>query len=172
MIDEQGKAQVEAEFQEQVDSRRAQLQGRVDELTEQAEEIKADAFDAMEEPYWQVQGLKADVVVESMPIRKISEEEAAQLQRVTALRRVEQEELRWHEQQAAKSGQSGMPGAQLSAEMVPGGRGARVWPDIASFFPADIDWVFDCGLLAPSLRPVQQLKDAVARRKASGEQAQ
>lgn len=161
VIDEQGRMELESSFTEKVEHRRAELEDRISALTKEADAFKAEAFDSMEERYWVVRGFKADLAVESMPIRKITSEEAAQLHRVTALRRVEQEELRWHEQQAAKSGLAG--GQQLSAEMVPGGRGARVWPDIASFFPSNVDWVFDCGLLAPSLRPVQQIADVQRR---------
>jgi len=169
VIDEEGKVEVESRFQLQAEERKQQLQSMIDAVSLEAARVKEEGFDSMEEPFWAVHGLKSATTVESMPICKVTPDEARQLDRVTTMRRVEQEELRWHELQADGRGSfSDGSGAQLSAQMVPGGRGSRVWPDIASLFPANIDWVFDCGLLAPTLRPVLQMKGMLEQRLSRG----
>jgi WD40 repeat protein len=136
VVDQAGHDAIVREYDAKAADRRAAYAAESASLDADVARVRTLCVDTAEALACEVRALQADASVRNFPIRKRTAEEQALADRTALLRSVEV---------SAAVGEEGVDGARGGA-----------WAPLASRVPADADWIYHAGLLAPSADPAKQ----------------
>jgi hypothetical protein len=145
VLDGIGRDRILAEFDKKVEQRKAAYQAECASLDADTKALRASCVDNLESPLTEIKSLTTDTTVKNFAVLKRVPADITEMERLATLRFVEIEAME----------------EDPSTEKV-GGGSTKAFSGLLSYFPADIDWVYHAGLLAPSTDIAKQHEDILA----------
>ena len=145
VLDGVGRDRILAEFDEKVVQRKAAYQAECASLDADTKALRASCVDNLESPSTEIKALTTDTSVKNFAVLKRVPADIVEMDRLATLRFVEIEAME----------------NDPSTERV-GGSSSSAFSGLSSYFPADIDWVYHAGLLAPTTDIAKQHEDILA----------
>lgn len=158
-VDEEGQRRIEQEYREKADALAAEVEVENKRNDTIAARFKKELWDSMDAPHAVVHAIKEPASVANFAIAKLKPKDITMLNQVCRLRQLEQRELA-----ESKEAEPAVPSDDLQTT----GPAGPQWAGLLDEVPHDTDWILNCGLLPPTLNPVQQAEELAERKAAAG----